>query len=532
MSHEEQYSRQDEQKQEQKQAYLQEQASDDHIARSLTRDEQRILRLLREKNCLTLSEIKDMTGLDHAPLGRAIQWLEQKGLIIRQDEETRILERTVKGRDAARYGLPEERLARLLQEKEQLSMHEAREALGSAFNIALGILKRSGSISIVNGMLRLERAYTSPFTNILQQEELSPEHPHAEELIKRGLYTPVKHTRKQACLTEKGRSIPLYEDLEEKLTPEMIRTGSYARRTFRFYTVTTPIPPAEAGSLHFTTRIIQHIRHVWLSLGFEEIDGSLIQTAFWNFDALFTPQNHPARDMQDTFFIKHTRQGRLPDTRIVRRVKKAHEYGWTTRSSGWQQDWSRREARRLVLRTHTTVLSAQALSRIRQEDLPVRIFTIGPVFRNETLDWKHLFEFHQVEGIVVAPRLTFSHLKGYLIAFFTRLGYSKVRLRPAYFPYTELSVEVDVHVPGKGWMELGGAGIFRPEVVKPLTGKWLPVLAWGLGLGRIIMQQYGFTDIRDIQSARLSLIRSLPDPDTTFYMAQKQDMMNRKSKDR
>ena len=150
-----------------------------------------------------------------------------------------------------------------------------------------------------------------------------------------------------------------------------------------------------------------------------------------------------------------------------------------------------------MLITHDTYLSAQVLSQAKT--LPIKTFQIMKVFRNEALDWKHLFEFYQVGGIVVDESVTFCHLLGYLKQFFQKMGFEKIRIRPAHFPYVEPGCEVEVfHPEKKQWIELGGAGVFRPEVVKPLLGKEVPVLAWGLGLERILADYYKITDLRDI----------------------------------
>jgi len=150
-----------------------------------------------------------------------------------------------------------------------------------------------------------------------------------------------------------------------------------------------------------------------------------------------------------------------------------------------------------MLRTHTTVLSAQTLANLKEKDLPAKFFSVKRVFRNETLNWNHLFELTQVEGIVIDPDANFKHLIGYLKNFFAKLGFPDVRVRPAHFPYTEPSAEVDVWHPGKKqWMELGGSGIFRPGVVTPLMGKPIPVLAWGIGMERSIMEHFDIKDIR------------------------------------
>jgi phenylalanyl-tRNA synthetase alpha chain len=157
-------------------------------------------------------------------------------------------------------------------------------------------------------------------------------------------------------------------------------------------------------------------------------------------------------------------------------------------------------------------LSARTLAGLKKEDLPAKFFALGKCFRNETLDWSHLFEFNQFEGIVVDPNANFRHLLGYLKAFFKKMGYEKARFRPAYFPYTELSIEIDVFHPlRKEWIELGGSGIFRPEVVKPLLGIDVPVLAWGPGFDRIILEFFKINDIRELYRNDLKQLREIKD---------------------
>ena len=236
-------------------------------------------------------------------------------------------------------------------------------------------------------------------------------------------------------------------------------------------------------------------------MGFKEMNGPVINSGFWNFDALFVPQDHPAREMQDTFFLKGS--SKLPNKKLVNAVKKQHE-------KSWKYNWSEDVAKKSVLRTHTTVLSARTLANLKDSDYPVKFFSIGRNYRNEALDWSHLFEFNQSEGIVVDPNANFKQLLGYLKEFFVKMGYDKVRVRPAYFPYTEPSVEIDVYLKEKDkWIELGGAGMFRPEVVEPLMGKYIPVLAWGFGLGRVILPYYGIKDLRDFYKNDLKQLREM-----------------------
>ena len=188
-------------------------------------------------------------------------------------------------------------------------------------------------------------------------------------------------------------------------------------------------------------------------------------------------------------------------------MKRAHESG-TKGSKGWRYEWDQNIAKQMVLRTHTTSLSARKLASMTEEDIPAKFFSIGKVFRNETLDWKHLAEFYQTDGIVVDPDVNFKHLLGYLRRYLNKMGFERARFRPGYFPYTEMSVEAEVWVPEhNSWKELFGAGIFRPEVVEPLIGKDIPVLAWGPGFGRIIMDAYAIKDIRDLYSNDLDYLK-------------------------
>jgi phenylalanyl-tRNA synthetase alpha chain len=242
-------------------------------------------------------------------------------------------------------------------------------------------------------------------------------------------------------------------------------------------------------------------------MGFKEMSGNITQTSFWNFDALFTPQDHPVREMQDTFFIN--KNGKLPDKKIVDAVRKSHE-GGLSGSKGWGYKWDIEESKKMIIRVHTTCLSAQTLSKLKEEDLPAKFFAIGWNFRNETVDWNHGFELLQTEGIVVDPNANFQHLLGYLKQFAEKMGFKKIRFRPAYFPYTEPSVEGDVWNEEKQeWVELIAAGIFRPEVTEALLGKPIPVLAWGPGFGRMLMSMFNLKDIRELNENNLTKLRKM-----------------------
>ncbi|MBI2079415.1 phenylalanine--tRNA ligase subunit alpha [Candidatus Micrarchaeota archaeon] len=258
-----------------------------------------------------------------------------------------------------------------------------------------------------------------------------------------------------------------------------------------------PVAEAELGKNHPLTILSKRIKRIFAELGFEEMDGSIIESSFWNFDALFQPQDHPARELADTFYLKGT--SNLPDSNLVKKVKNAHE-------KGWKYKWKEEDAKKLLLRTHTTALSARYLSDLKST--PKKYFAVGRVFRNEATDYKHLAEFHQVEGVVAWENATFRDLLGILKEFYAKLGFDKIRFRPSFFPYTEPSLEVEVYFePRKQWMELGGAGIARPEVSIPLSGVY-PVLLWGLSLERPLMLSMGLEDIRTFYKNDLEWLKS------------------------
>ncbi|MBU0980608.1 MAG: phenylalanine--tRNA ligase subunit alpha [Nanoarchaeota archaeon] len=478
----------------------------------------------------SLSALILASGLKDVEVMRALQWLQNKKLIILEEKLVQHATLGKLGLDYMEKGLPERRFMQALEKgpKSLATIKQVASLENDELNVCIGLLKKKVAIDTAKEEGHLILSLTDQGRKLLQKESLEesflkkkfpldpaslqPEEKFALESLKKRSIVELKETKERtATLTKLGKdtaSKTKDTKVTERLTSGMLKTGSWKKQPFRPYDIGINVPQINFGRRHFVKEALQYVRKVWLELGFEETSGSIIQPGFWNFDALFTAQDHPVRDMQDTFYLKDITS--LPDKELVSRVKQTHENGWTTGSKGWRTKWEEKEARRQVLRTHTTCLSAQSLAKMRMADLPKKIFSVGLSFRNETMDWSHLFEFHQSEGIVVDENANFKHLIGYLTAFFRKMGFPKIRARPGYFPYTEPSVEVDVYDDRrKRWIELGGAGIFRPELVKPLLGKDIPVLAWGLGLSRIIMPYYGITDIRDLNRNDLKQLREV-----------------------
>ncbi|KAF3635697.1 Phenylalanine--tRNA ligase alpha subunit [Capsicum annuum] len=262
-------------------------------------------------------------------------------------------------------------------------------------------------------------------------------------------------------------------------------------------------------------KVRRQVQTIFLNMGFEEMPtNNYVESSFWNFDALFQPQQHPARDSHDTFFLKVPSTTKMLPEDYVERVKEIHESGGY-QSRGYGYDWKREEANKNLLRTHTTAVSSRMLFALAQKPFaPKKYYSIDRVFRNEAVDRTHLAEFHQIEGLICDRGLTLGDLIGVLHDFFSRLGMSKLRFKPAYNPYTEPSMEIfSYHEGFKKWVEVGNSGMFRPEMLLPMgLPEDVRVIAWGLSLERPTMILYGIDNIRDLFGSKvdLSLIKRNP----------------------
>jgi phenylalanyl-tRNA synthetase alpha chain len=501
---------------------------DKNAVASLHPLERKVLPHLKQTG--SLGELAKAAGLQEVEAMRALQWLANKGIVEVETDEQQILVIKDKGKAALKEGLPEQHVIALLKKKKELPVSEIAKALPKydkgAVGPVTGKLKKLGipfittkdgkpAFKWVNVPIKenpveklLANASKHGWKLVLTKEQAAA----AKDLLKRQGYAElVKHRGKNYTTKMKLAGVKLTKKYDERLTPGMLKTGEWKKKTFRPYNVEINVPKKSGGRAHFVNEAINYIKKIWLDFGFQEMSGNHVQTGFWDLDSLFVPQDHPAREMQDTFYIEDPASGTLPKD-VHTRVKAAHENGGDTGSLGWRYTYSDDEAKKNMLRTHTTVLSAQTLDKIKkgQAAMPGKYFSVNTVYRNEALDWKHLFEFLQVEGIVVGEDANFSNLKAYLKEFFAKMGFPDVRIRPGHFPYTEPSAEVDVWDPRKNeWVELGGSGIFRPEVTKTLIGKEIPVLAWGLGMERIITRYYDIKDLRDIYNNDIEQLKNI-----------------------
>jgi len=494
------------------------------IIESLSPNERKILPYIEEKK---ISEICKKSNLDKTSVLRALEYLQNKAIVRLSSQKKKIVEIGINGSLYKKKGLPERRLLNLLDKKRIIPLKEAQKESrlsNDEFKASIGALKKKALIELKNEKVIFnankeeisKKSLEEIFLEILpvEYDSLSSEQLHAlKSLQNRRDIIQIKEKKIiEIEITELGKKIISSriksKNLLEQITPEILKKdSSWKGKKFRRYDLTFPVSVIHGGKRHFVNQSIDYARRIWTDMGFKEMTGDLIVSSFWNFDALFTAQDHPVRDMHDTFFIDKEKP--LPNKKLVKAVKDSHEKG-VAGSKGWEYNWEEKQAKKLVLRTHTTCLSAQTLAKLKKEDLPAKFFAVGKCFRNETVDWSHGFEFNQTEGIVVDKNANFKHLLGYLKQFFKKMGFEKIRMRPAYFPYTEPSVEIDIWIPEKKkWLELGGAGIFRPEVTIPLLGENIPILAWGPGFDRILVDYYKIKDLRELYKNDITKLREM-----------------------
>jgi len=479
----------------------------------------------------TVEQIADSANLAHAAVMRAALSLSTKNLTKISEKKIKIVKITSEGKSYVKQGLPERRLLKaLIDLGKEASLEETAKKAGlgkELLSIALGWLhrKRWAKLDRKTGSLRTLVSETPPagfdeklLSILYENEAVNIEDLDAElqnvvnVLKKRKLVEVEEKTVRWLELTDAGwnlvkRGIRVVEEVSQ-LTPELIVSGKWREVKLRKFNVVAPGPPIYPGKPHPLRQLLEWVREIFLEMGFTEIRGPIIETAFWNFDALFQPQDHPAREMHDTFYLAYPETGKLPGDRVVERVAKTHENGWITGSKGWRYKWSSEIAKKLVLRTHTTATTIRYLAKHKKP--PVRVFSVDRVYRNEKLDYRHLAELNQVEGIIMDKGVTFRDLIGTIREFYRKLGIEKVVFWPSYFPYTEPSAQAMVYIPKlKVWMEMGGMGMFRPEVLAPLGIKY-PVLAWGLGFDRLAMIMLDLNDIRLLYKNDLGWLRRTP----------------------
>ncbi len=449
--------------------------------------EKKIIASLKDNPKQTPETLEKYTKLSPDQIRRGIEWLKLKDLAIVNESKTSIISLGKNGIESFQKGLPERRLLDLLKNGSR-KLSDLQKELGPVFEPAIGLSRKnnwveasSDQILLKNSPLELpgEKTLKQIGNNKLSKDKI--DNNDLSELLKRPdfIIEDVIKT-KEISLTDSAKSIKLSE-------------------SFGAIDVEAKVPEVFVARTHPLKDTIDEIREIFVTLGFSEINGNLTQSSFWNFDALFTPQDHPARELQDTFYLDGISAKKIATPEQIRKVSESHK-------KNWRYHWDINEARKIVLRTHTTCVTIKHLADNKPDE--ARIFSLGRVFRNEKVSYKHLVEFNQIEGVVVGKDANLRNLMGIQQEFYKRIGITKIKFWPTFFPYTEPSLQTMVYNERLGkWVELFGMGIFRPEVTKPL-GITKPVLAWGGGIERIAMLKYGLDDVREFYNNNLSWLRS------------------------
>ncbi len=482
----------------------------------------------------SVDKLIETCSLPDAAVMRSALTLQEKNLLTIQAATQNIIKLTAEGKAYAQNALPERRLIRAVVElggKADLRKAAEKAGLEAQFTqIAQGWVIRkkwafydskTNTLTINDALLHqmsVPQGCDETLLKYLSEKEqaalndLSAElKDAAEQLKKRKLAIIEPKTTRKLIITEAGKKAAAEAATVTpevtKLTPELIITGKWREVKLQKYNIEAPVAKTWSGKKHPYLIFFDEVRAKLIQLGFQEMTGTQVETCLFNFDALNVPQDHPARESTDVYYIKEPQYGEIDSHSLaVEHIKQTHENGWKTGSTGWGYKYSSEAAKRLILRSQGTCLSARTMESGKYS-VPSRHFAIARVYRPEITDRTHLSEFNQVEGIIIDENLTLRDLLGVLGKFAIEIaGAEKVRFKPDYFPFTEPSVELSAYKEGYGWIEFGGSGIFRPEVTKPLGVK-APVIAWGLGVDRLFMMKSGLSDIRQIFSQDLDWLR-------------------------
>jgi len=456
--------------------------------------EKKILETLQKLPNQTPEQLSKNTELSIDQIRRGIEWLRLKDLALVNESEKITFSLGPNGLDSFKNGLPERKLINMLKDKPK-TFEEIRSVLsGAGFNVAIANAKK-------NGWIKIEKNNSDSLVSIKEKPVETPEEKLlsligektiSQEEVSNPLAMKILLSRPNYIVqtSQKSKTVSL-TDAALSLDTSISSSGAID--------VEADVPSVFAARTHPLQDTIDEIREIFVNLGFSEILGNMTQSSFWNFDALFTPQDHPARELQDTFYLENTESKNPASSSQIKNVSSSHK-------KNWKYDWKLSESQKMVLRTHTTCVTIKHLAEQKPDN--ARIFSVGRVFRNEKVSYKHLVEFNQIEGIVIGNNTTLRDLMGIQKEFYKKLGLTKIKFWPTFFPYTEPSLQTMVYNEKLGkWIELFGMGIFRPEVTKPL-GIDKPVLAWGGGIERIAMLKYELDDVREFYNNNLSWLRS------------------------
>ena len=460
----------------------------------LSENEIKIIEYLKAKptKTATAEEISKSLSIPISSVYSIAQLLKEKGYVKVEEKKVIKYELTEEGRLRLEKGLPEDNLIKILNGQSK-KISELKEVLGDELEIALGWAKRKNLIKIEKDVVTpLVTSYQSPEIELLKNPSKIDEN-SAKQLVSRKLVTAKQEISLTLSLLKE--EVPVVKPIGV-LTVDVIKNREWEKAPFKEYNVEAEPPFYPLAKKHFFKEFLERLKDIMVSLGFKEYTGDYVELEFYNFDLLFQAQDHPAREIHDSFMIEG--KGEVKDQELMNRVKEMHE-------KGWKYDWDPNIALRLVLRSQTTAVTSRILS--TRPKPPIRAFTIGKVFRPDSIDATHLIEFHQLDGLVIEDGFNFRDLLGVLKEIFYQIGIKEIKFKPAYFPFTEPSVEVYGKIEGLGWVEMCGAGLLRPEILEAV-GINSDAGAWGIGIDRLAMLLFGLKDIRLLYANNIEFLRN------------------------
>ncbi len=486
--------------------------------------------VLKSENGIYINDLARQLNVKESDIMRDLAELEVKGMIRLEKVSKYFVKLSDLGRKYLSEGLPEEKVLSYLTKVRRAHVNELKEVLRLSeeeVSAALGLLRRYKLVSVSGGFIECLKCdevkdfieYVGKVRNTMinygNNVVLDSVPDDVQSLRRRKVFEIselkiIKILPTETLIKLKALGLIAEANVVTKLTSEMLISGSWRNVILKEFDLSIDVPKKSVKRKHPYIQFMNYVKEVLVGMGFEEVKGPFLETALWNFDVLFVPQYHPARRVSDVFYVSNVLVS-VNEVEVLNKVKEIHE-------NCWKYSWNVEEALKTILRTHTTPVSMRTI--YAKKGGEYRVFSFDRVFRPDTPDPTHLMEFHQLEGIIVGRNVTFKHLLGFFKEFARYLGMNDVKFKPAYFPFTEPSVEGFVKHPRLGWIEVFPGGMFRPEVTEAVG---LPpeykVAAWGIGIDRLAMIVLGLDDIRDLYTHDLDIIDSLKLPEVVVKRA-------------
>ncbi len=474
---------------------------------------------------VSLGNIEDIvkkTGLEESIVKTGVQLLEHDGFANFEIIENEYIQLDKFGLKFIGDDLPEIKFLKKIVNgpKSQLELGLSPEE----FSSAIGFLKRNSLINVERNNNELYFSINEKGVDYLSKNLKNPLEEFKEPILinnlsekqkgildlfkqRKGFLKKVIKKSFFTSLTEEGKKVAdeinlNYNNLDliETLTSDMLKSKSYRGKEFRHYDISVKTSFLDMGRRHPMIEANNILRDIFIEMGFKEMEGPMVESAFWNMDSMWIPQDHPARDEQDTFYLEG--DCKIPHE-FIDGVKEMHEEG-IKYSHTPKGEFSINISKKKLLRTHSTATTFRTLAELGKkqkngEDIDGMYFYVANNFRNEAIDATHLAEFFQAEGFIIADDLSLADLMGFVKVFYKKLGIDKIKFKPTFNPYTEPSMEAHFYDPKLDkWYALINSGIFRPETLKPFGLENKTIIAWGMGASRLATLLTGAKSMRDI----------------------------------